>query len=147
MSWSTFIALLPQASELKAMNTNHSNVVTAHQSCHCHSYSQGGRDNQTVDIYSLAHRVNRNQVAISLPLLWKDADPTLPCNSHSARPSVPSAVPPQGRESYPTAPLNSCSPLNSCNFWRYPFPLLFNSTLARKITPVCRKHSNKSIPP
>lgn len=97
----------PTASELKAMNTNHSNLVIAHQSCHCHSYSQGGRDNQTIDIYSLACRVNRNQVRTSLLLLRKDTDPTLSCNSHTARPSIPSAATPQGRASYPNAPMFS----------------------------------------
>lgn len=97
----------PTTLELKAMNANHSNLVIAHQSCHSHSHSQGGRDNQTVDIYSLAHRVNRNQVTISLPLLRKDTDPTLSCNNHTARPSVPSAETPQARASYPTAPVFS----------------------------------------
>lgn len=39
MPCSTFIALPPQAFKLKTLNTNHSNLVIAHQSCHCHSFS------------------------------------------------------------------------------------------------------------
>lgn len=39
MPHSTFIALPPQASKLKTLNTNHSNLDIAHQNCHCHSFS------------------------------------------------------------------------------------------------------------
>jgi len=118
------------ASKNKAINANHCNLVTAHQSCHCHSCSRGGRDRQTVDVYSLAHCVNRNQVTVSIPLLQKSTDHTLPCKSSPAKPNVHSAATPRGRVSYPTAMLS----LDTCCFWNYPSLFLLNSSSTTKAT-------------
>lgn len=134
MPRSTFITLPPQASEFK------SHECKSQQPSYCTSKLSlslvvSGWKRQTVDICSLAHRINRNQVTIHLLLLWKDADPTLPCNNQTARPHIPAAVIPQGRAGYPTAPMFF---LSSCVFWSYPLPAPLKLLISNEIILVCK---------